>query len=188
MAAERAGSWAYGCRGAVLKTLGRHAEALADFDRAVELEPGSASVRCGRGEAFRLLGRYEEALADLDRAVGLDPEDSWCAYEKAVVLRALGLPGGAELLARVVELVGPGDVHSLGDLVLAYAAVPAGAEAAAALERFLAAGPPTGRVDELYLGLETLARALPVPVAALRERLREAVPALVGGAPTDGGG
>ncbi|BAJ28159.1 MULTISPECIES: ATP-binding protein [Kitasatospora] len=188
VAAERAGSWAYGCRGAVLKTLGRHAEALADFDRAVELEPGSASVRCGRGEAFRLLGRYEEALADLDRAVGLDPEDSWCAYEKAVVLRALGLPGGAELLARVVELVGPGDVHSLGDLVLAYAAVPAGAEAAAALERFLAAGPPTGRVDELYLGLETLARALPVPVAALRERLREAVPALVGGAPTDGGG
>jgi len=48
-------------------------QAVADFGRAIDLEPDGAA-RAFRGEAYRRLRRYDEALADLDVAVRLTPD------------------------------------------------------------------------------------------------------------------
>jgi len=48
-------------------------EALAEFNRAIELDPSDASYYAARGQAYQAMGRNEEALADYDRAVELDP-------------------------------------------------------------------------------------------------------------------
>ncbi len=53
--------------------LNKPEKALADFNRAIELEPGRASGYQGRANALNTLQRYREALQDYDIAIELDP-------------------------------------------------------------------------------------------------------------------
>ncbi len=53
--------------------LNKPEKALADFNRAIELEPGRASGYQGRANALNTLQRYREALRDYDNAIELDP-------------------------------------------------------------------------------------------------------------------
>ena len=53
--------------------MGRHEEALADFTRAIDLNPSHARAIASRAETYRPMGRHEEALADYTRAIDLDP-------------------------------------------------------------------------------------------------------------------
>ena len=55
-----------------LESLGRHAEALSAYGRAVRLDGGSASAHAGRGMALESLGRHAEALSAYGRAIGID--------------------------------------------------------------------------------------------------------------------
>ena len=85
----------------------RYEEAVAAFDRALELEPRNAGLRFNRGEACRRAGRSAEAKADLEAvleiegespdlllALGLvayeadDFEEAAGRYERALVLKA----------------------------------------------------------------------------------------------------
>ncbi|MGW4384368.1 tetratricopeptide repeat protein [Kitasatospora sp. NPDC004531] len=171
-------------RAGVRRLLGHYREALADYCRAVELDPdGAAQLLAHRGLAYRLLGRHAEALADLDAALAADPEDGWCHYERAVVLHVLGHPDRDASLGRALELVGRGRrIPDLGNLVLARTLAPAPAEAARALDSFLATDPPVGQVAELHIELTTLVRAVPSVAehaAALQQRLWDALPAEV---------
>ena len=52
---------------------GRHAEALADLDRAVALSPRHLGVLTGRGMALIHLGRSEEAFESIRAALRLNP-------------------------------------------------------------------------------------------------------------------
>jgi len=62
-------------RARTYQDMGRYEEALADLDRAVELDPDNFITRVFRGAAYQNMGRYEEALADLDRAIELGPDN-----------------------------------------------------------------------------------------------------------------
>ena len=53
--------------------LNKPEKALADFNRAIELEPDRASGYQGRANALNTLQRYREALQDYDIAIELDP-------------------------------------------------------------------------------------------------------------------
>jgi tetratricopeptide (TPR) repeat protein len=53
--------------------LGQQEQAFADFDRAIALDPGSASAYSNRGNCCAALGQYERAIADFERAIALDP-------------------------------------------------------------------------------------------------------------------
>ena len=64
-------------------------EALADFDRAIELDQKYAWAIAQRGETYRLMEHYDEALADFDRAVELDPTSAWTVINQGRVLKAL---------------------------------------------------------------------------------------------------
>jgi len=71
--------------------------AIADFDKAVELEPNGAVAYIGRGTAWGMKGELDKAIADLDQAIRLDPKldmawanrgTAWLAkkeYDKAIV-------------------------------------------------------------------------------------------------------
>jgi Flp pilus assembly protein TadD len=54
--------------------LGRHAEALASYARALALDPSSAEAENDLGVALARLGRPAEALPHLQRAVALRPD------------------------------------------------------------------------------------------------------------------
>ena len=53
----------------------RYDEALADYSRAIELDPEEAWVIASHGAPYRAMGRYHQALADYDRAIELDPAE-----------------------------------------------------------------------------------------------------------------
>jgi tetratricopeptide (TPR) repeat protein len=48
--------------------------AVADFNRAIALDPRSAWAYLGRGAVLGEQGKLDEAITDFDRAVELDPE------------------------------------------------------------------------------------------------------------------
>jgi tetratricopeptide (TPR) repeat protein len=74
----------------VLGDLGRDEEALAAFEKAVELDSENASNWSLKGEALAGLGRDEEALAAFEKAVALDPDDAKTWWWKGLCLANLG--------------------------------------------------------------------------------------------------
>lgn len=48
--------------------------AIAEYDRAIEIDTGSAPAWYGRGAALLAKNQYDRAIADLDQAIRLDPD------------------------------------------------------------------------------------------------------------------
>jgi Flp pilus assembly protein TadD len=70
--------------------LGRQEEAIAAFQRAIELDPNAAAPHNGLGNVYRDLGRQEEAIAAFQRAIELDPTNAISHNGLGEVYRALG--------------------------------------------------------------------------------------------------
>lgn len=64
---------AYANRASFHKSEGRLDEALADYERAIEIDPESSDAWYNRGVFFEDRGDTAKALADYDRAIELDP-------------------------------------------------------------------------------------------------------------------
>ncbi len=67
----------------------RYDEALADYTRAIELDPGLAWAIISRGQVYQAMDRYDEALADYNRAVDLDPSDAWAIISRGRAYQAM---------------------------------------------------------------------------------------------------
>ena len=65
---------AYYNRGNDKGALNRHQEAIADYDKALQIDPQLAAACYNRGNAKGVLGRHEEAIADYDKALQIDPQ------------------------------------------------------------------------------------------------------------------
>ncbi len=78
-------AYAYHVQGKFKYDAGHYQEAIADFDKAVQLNPETLYTYHKRGEAKAALGEHEAAIADFDKAIQLDPEfaDSY-ARKRAV--------------------------------------------------------------------------------------------------------
>ena len=70
------------------RLMGRYDEALADLNRAIELDPDDAGAFGRRGETYIALGNYDEALADLNRAIELDPAKAWAGSRSITRLKS----------------------------------------------------------------------------------------------------
>lgn len=86
----------YNHRGMARFGLGRYREALRDFSRALQFDPGNDRVFANRALTLRLLTRPGEALTDYDRAVEIAPsrlENYWgraqLCFEMGLLVRAL---------------------------------------------------------------------------------------------------
>jgi Tfp pilus assembly protein PilF len=74
----------------VLHLLGRPAEAVADFDRALAANPDYAEALNNRGRAHHALGDTAKALADFDCAVQLSPASVAALHNRGSLHLALG--------------------------------------------------------------------------------------------------
>lgn len=74
-------------RGAELYRRRRFAEALAEFEQAIEADPSYGAAHRNRGKVLsRTTGRFAEALASLDRALAIQPRDPVALLERAHTL------------------------------------------------------------------------------------------------------
>ncbi|MCK4473035.1 MAG: tetratricopeptide repeat protein, partial [Anaerolineae bacterium] len=79
-----------GQRGLAYLLMARNEEALADFDRAIELKADNAWAIAHRGETYRQMGQYEEALTCFNWATRLDAEYTWAIVLRGEIHRQMG--------------------------------------------------------------------------------------------------
>jgi tetratricopeptide (TPR) repeat protein len=65
-------------------------EAIACWDKAIELKPDSQQVWLNRGVALDKLGRYAEAIASYDRAVAIEPDSHKAWQSRGAALNKTG--------------------------------------------------------------------------------------------------
>src|SRR5881275_1689657 len=78
-----------------LAALGRFEQAIAESERAVELDPLSIVINADLGGTFYYARRYEEAAAQLRKTLGIDPTDFYARYNLGIALQAKGDLSGA---------------------------------------------------------------------------------------------
>jgi tetratricopeptide (TPR) repeat protein len=95
---------------------GRHAEAVACYDRIVVHNPDLAAVHCNRGVALTALTRLADAEAAYTRAIALKPDQPEAYNNLGEVYRRLGrYDEAAPALARAVAL-NPRYAEAFGNL------------------------------------------------------------------------
>ncbi|MBI1762327.1 MAG: tetratricopeptide repeat protein, partial [Acidobacteria bacterium] len=99
---------------------GKHAEALADFTRAIALDEKDAWTIMQRGETYRKMDKYEEALADFTGAIALDEKYDWAIASRGETYRLMGKY--EEALADYCDAIklDPEDAVSLMGLAACY--------------------------------------------------------------------
>jgi tetratricopeptide (TPR) repeat protein len=81
---------AHNNRGLILSARGLHADALGDFETALELAPALAHAQVNRANVMFMLERYPEALKAYDEALATATEAHVVLFNRALVHRALG--------------------------------------------------------------------------------------------------
>ncbi len=76
-------------RGHLLGRRQRHAEALTDFEVAVQIEPDNVDALSGQLAALSSMGRVEDALTLLNRLLAARPDDPQWLHQRARVLTCL---------------------------------------------------------------------------------------------------
>jgi tetratricopeptide (TPR) repeat protein len=106
----------------VLSDMHRHTEALAELDRAAELDPTSPMVSDQRGWVLYMARRYDEAIAQVRKTLELEPRfaHAHCWLGKAYLQKGMSREGLAEL-QEVVSLPGGDSGLFLPWLGYAYA-------------------------------------------------------------------
>lgn len=74
----------------VQATLGKSADALANYDRALALQPRHAEALSNRGNTLKALKRFDEALDSFDRALAVQPDYAAALSNRGAVLFEMG--------------------------------------------------------------------------------------------------
>jgi tetratricopeptide (TPR) repeat protein len=72
----------YSRRGNTYLSFKDYQQAIADFDRALELDPNFAFAYRNRGWAYYWLKEYQRAFADFNHTLELDPNDPYAYYRR----------------------------------------------------------------------------------------------------------
>lgn len=70
-------------KGEALKSLGRHTEALVEFQRAAASVPDDVHVRLSMGWCYKRTGRIDLAIEALEEALQVEPGDALLHYNLA---------------------------------------------------------------------------------------------------------
>jgi lipoprotein NlpI len=77
-------------RGLIYESMQKHTEAIADFDRCLELDPKLAEAYDHRGSEQFKLGRIKESLADFDQFLKLRPKEAPSHWKRGISLYYAG--------------------------------------------------------------------------------------------------
>lgn len=86
----------YNERGAAYSYLERYDDAIADYSRALRLDPKSSRALRNRGSAHFHKGRFDQAVADSTKAIDLDPEYASAYQVRARAYQKLGRVSDAQ--------------------------------------------------------------------------------------------
>jgi protein O-mannosyl-transferase len=75
---------AYNCRGVAHERLGNHGQAIEDYGRAIEINPGYAEAYNNRGIAFKRLGNHKQAIENYDRAIEIKQDYAEAYYNRGI--------------------------------------------------------------------------------------------------------
>ena len=78
------------CRGNVNDAMGRYDSAIADFSKALSLEPRDVGLLIDRGKILAKVGRDHGAITDSSHALDIDHTAITAFRERGVVYRKLG--------------------------------------------------------------------------------------------------
>jgi len=100
---------AYNDRALCLIALGASVkDALADFDKGIEVEPDYATVYHNKGWYLNKLGRYQEAIGYFEKTFALDPDRAVTYENLADAYLNLGEKGKAvEALKKAIQCLKP---------------------------------------------------------------------------------
>jgi tetratricopeptide (TPR) repeat protein len=127
---------AYNNLGSALKSEGRIDEAIADFERAVEMRGRFTDALINLGDAYQAQGRFEEGARYSSAALSIDPASVEAHVNLGTALGGLGRAGEAEGQFRQAVQLRADDPKAHNDLGLALASQGKVSEA---LEEFTAA-------------------------------------------------
>jgi len=96
----------------VLARLGRHADALAQYDQALRLKPDLFEALFNRGNLYLEMQRTVEALADYEKAVAVRPGVSGVWNNRGTALRRLRRPEEALTSYRQAAALAPAHVNA----------------------------------------------------------------------------
>ncbi|HEY6285729.1 MAG TPA: tetratricopeptide repeat protein, partial [Ktedonobacteraceae bacterium] len=83
-------TWAYIVRGLTYyEDLKEYQRAIADYNRAIELDPSNAAGYNNRGLVYDNLKQYDQAIADYDRSIELEPFRVGAYYNRGIAYRDL---------------------------------------------------------------------------------------------------
>ena len=92
-------------KGVTLYDAGQFAEALAEFNAALEKDPKQPAILARAGDCYAKLDKNDEALAAYDKALELTPNDTSLYTNKGVILSKTGKTAEAqELFKKAAEL------------------------------------------------------------------------------------
>ena len=133
--------WAHSQKGWILLVQGHKDEAVAEFERALTLDPSFADADVGLGFTYNQLGEFDKSLESFDKAIRVSPYDRGVPYwygGKAWANFGLKRYDQAIDLARRVIAINPNIANIHLNLVAALALTGRDAEAREALQRYLA--------------------------------------------------
>ena len=99
----------YNNRGLAFRALNRNAPAIADFDRAIEIDPHCAAAYLNRADTLVHIGRVEQALADYDRSVDLDAHNATACARRGVAKAKRGAFDAALADLDRAQTIAPGN-------------------------------------------------------------------------------
>jgi tetratricopeptide (TPR) repeat protein len=77
------------------RELGQFSEALANYDKAVRLDPSNMDYYYNRAVCYRKLEQYEKAIQDYSVVIRSDPRDAEAFYERGVCYNRISSPQNA---------------------------------------------------------------------------------------------
>jgi len=106
--------------GTALAALGRHRDAISEFNLAAKIEPLDVRVYIARGRSYASLGNFRRAVADYSRAIELNPRMADAFYLRGAAYLDSGNYRQAVIdLDRALEL-DPAYPEAAGKRTLAY--------------------------------------------------------------------
>jgi hypothetical protein len=80
----------YTNRGVAYNSLGNYSQAIDDFSRAIEINPGYALAYYNRGVAYSNLGNYKQAIEDYGRAIEIRPGFALAYINRSIAYVSIG--------------------------------------------------------------------------------------------------